>query len=119
MLSDAYNYDYGKVFFKPTLAYGDQTLREENWTYRGRYRITIEWPLQGHVLDRKEWYLKVNNEYLNAFSNQDYELEMRFIPLLGYLFANNQKIEMGIDYRQSFFSPIDRKNLWLAFTYYI
>ena len=27
VLSDAYNYDSGKVFFKPTLAYGDQTFR--------------------------------------------------------------------------------------------
>ncbi|MFA9290311.1 MAG: hypothetical protein ACEQSF_03690, partial [Solirubrobacteraceae bacterium] len=27
VLSTAYNYDYGKVFFKPTLAYGDQTFR--------------------------------------------------------------------------------------------
>lgn len=27
VLSDAYNYDNGKVFFKPTLAYGDQTFR--------------------------------------------------------------------------------------------
>ncbi len=27
VLSEAYNYDNGKVFFKPTLAYGDQTFR--------------------------------------------------------------------------------------------
>jgi hypothetical protein len=27
VLSDAYNYDSGKVFFKPTLAFGDQTFR--------------------------------------------------------------------------------------------
>ena len=27
VLTDAYNYDHGKVFFKPTLAYGDQTFR--------------------------------------------------------------------------------------------
>ncbi|MCU0324728.1 MAG: hypothetical protein MUF45_05685 [Spirosomaceae bacterium] len=27
VLSDAYNYDNGKVFFKPTLAYGEQTFR--------------------------------------------------------------------------------------------
>ena len=27
VLSDAYNYDQGKVFFKPTLAFGDQTFR--------------------------------------------------------------------------------------------
>ena len=29
VLTDAYNYDYGKVFFKPTLAYGDQTFRND------------------------------------------------------------------------------------------
>lgn len=27
VLSTAYNYDYGKVFFKPTLAFGEQTFR--------------------------------------------------------------------------------------------
>lgn len=27
VLSDAYNYDHGKVFFKPTLAFGEQTFR--------------------------------------------------------------------------------------------
>jgi hypothetical protein len=29
VLSDAYNYDYDKVFFKPTLAFGDQTFRND------------------------------------------------------------------------------------------
>lgn len=29
VLSEAYNYDYGKVFFKPTLAYGAQTFRND------------------------------------------------------------------------------------------
>ncbi|MFN9320042.1 MAG: hypothetical protein ACK58Q_05605, partial [Chitinophagales bacterium] len=29
VLSEAYNYDQGKVFFKPTLAYGDQTFRND------------------------------------------------------------------------------------------
>jgi len=29
VLSDAYNYDYGKVFFKPTLAFGNQTFRTD------------------------------------------------------------------------------------------
>lgn len=29
VLSDAYNYDQGKVFFKPTLAYGEQTFRND------------------------------------------------------------------------------------------
>lgn len=29
VLTDAYNYDYGKVFFKPTLAYGEQTFRSD------------------------------------------------------------------------------------------
>ena len=29
VLSDAYNYDFGKVFFKPTLTFGDQTFRND------------------------------------------------------------------------------------------
>jgi hypothetical protein len=29
VLSESYNYDYGKVFFKPTLAFGDQTFRND------------------------------------------------------------------------------------------
>ncbi|TVR80966.1 MAG: hypothetical protein EA412_03870 [Chitinophagaceae bacterium] len=29
VLNDAYNYDQGKVFFKPTLAHGDQTFRND------------------------------------------------------------------------------------------
>jgi hypothetical protein len=29
VLSEAYNYDHGKVFFKPTLAFGDQTFRND------------------------------------------------------------------------------------------
>lgn len=29
VLSEAYNYDHGKVFFKPTLAYGPQTFRND------------------------------------------------------------------------------------------
>jgi hypothetical protein len=29
VLSEAYNYDNGKVFFKPTLAHGDQTFRND------------------------------------------------------------------------------------------
>lgn len=29
VLSEAYNYNYGKVFFKPTLAFGDQTFRND------------------------------------------------------------------------------------------
>ncbi len=29
VLSEAYNFDYGKVFFKPTLAYGNQTFRTD------------------------------------------------------------------------------------------
>ena len=29
VLSDAYNFDHGKVFFKPTMAFGEQTFRND------------------------------------------------------------------------------------------
>jgi hypothetical protein len=40
VLSEAYNYDYGKVFFKPTLAYGDQTFRNDK---KGALAYFIRW----------------------------------------------------------------------------
>lgn len=58
----------------------DQTLEEREWTFRARYRITGEWALQGNVIDKQEWYLKINHEYLNAFTSGKYNLEMRIVP---------------------------------------
>lgn len=97
----------------------DQTLRENQWTFRARYRITGEWPLQGHSLDINEWYLKINHEYLHILSDNTYGLETRVVPLLGYVFKNREKLETGIDYRQSLLPRSNERTFWVSVTYYM
>ena len=99
----------------------DQTFgKEEDFSLRLRYRLTGEFPLSGQEVDNKEFYLKVNNEYLNAFESNSYDLEIRLVPSLGYLFTDKNKLEAGLDYRiDSFLNGTAVSNLWFAVSWYI
>jgi len=100
---------------------GDQTFsKNENPEFRFRYRITSEIPLNGEAVDPGEFYLKINNEYLNSFQDADYDLEIRLVPLLGYDINNNNKIELGLDYRvNSFLNNNSRHSFWISFNFFI
>lgn len=99
----------------------DQTIKkDEDNTFRLRYRLSLELPLNGHTVDENEFYLKVNHEYLNAFEVNHYDLEIRLVPLVGYVFKDTNKIEWGIDYRLGNFIHRDTtNNFWLTFNWYI
>ncbi|WP_027003967.1 DUF2490 domain-containing protein [Hugenholtzia roseola] len=99
----------------------DQTFSEvEKPEYRIRYRITSEIPLNGESVDPTEFYLKLNNEYVNSLQENEYNLEIRLIPLLGYDISNNFKIEVGLDYRvSSFFNNNTRHSYWTSFNLFI
>ncbi|WP_459210784.1 DUF2490 domain-containing protein [Aquimarina rhabdastrellae] len=99
----------------------DETFTaDKDMVLRLRYRLTTEFALNGESVDPKEWYVKVNNEYLNAFEGDEYDLELRLVPLLGYVFSDNNKIETGIDYRLSSFIEGKAKNkFWLSIGWYI
>ena len=98
----------------------DQTFSAaENPTYRLRYRISFEIPLNGQSLDENEFYLKLNNEYLNSWQSSEYDLELRLIPFLGYKFSDTEKLEIGIDYRlNSFLEGSSSHRFWLGFNWY-
>lgn len=82
----------------------DQTFTPNAATeFRARYRITLELPLNGQEADTKEFYIKINHEYLNSLEGGQYDLELRLVPLLGYSFTDKHKIETGLDYRISSF----------------
>ncbi|MBK7428278.1 MAG: DUF2490 domain-containing protein [Saprospiraceae bacterium] len=67
----------------------DQTFsKAEKPEIRFRYRITAEIPLNGESVDPGEFYLKLNNEYINSFQAMEYDLEIRLIPLLGFAKLN-------------------------------
>lgn len=99
----------------------DQTFVEErSMQFRLRYRLTTEFPLNGQSVDPKEFYLKINNEYLNIFQNKEYDLELRLVPLLGYNFNDNNKLESGLDYRlNSFIKANSSSSFWLSINWFI
>jgi len=99
----------------------DQTFSsEENPSFRLRYRITSEVALNGASVDPGEFYFKFNNEYLNAWQDSVYDLEIRLVPLLGYNLINNNKIEMGLDYRiNSFLNNNTEHSFWMNLNWFI
>jgi len=88
--------------------------------FRLRYRLSAEIPLNGQSADPKEFYIKINNEYLNSIKENKYDLELRLVPLLGYAVNQNNKLEVGMDYRvRSFLFSPSRHNTWLSFNWFI
>jgi hypothetical protein len=99
----------------------DQTFSsEEDTEFRLRYRISSEFPLNGEKLDAHEFYFKVNNEYLNGIQGNRYDLEIRIIPLLGYMINNKHKIEIGLDNRiDSFLNQETQVTSWIALNWFL
>lgn len=99
----------------------DQTFsKSEKPEIRLRYRITAEIPLDGQEVDQGEFYVKINNEYVNSLQAMEYDLEIRLVPLLGYDMADNFKIETGLDYRiNSFLKNKTRHSYWMVLNFFI
>ncbi|MDD4108081.1 MAG: DUF2490 domain-containing protein [Prolixibacteraceae bacterium] len=99
----------------------DQTFNsEEPWELRLRYRITFEIPLNGQSVDPGEFYLKLNNEYLNSWEEKEADLEIRLSPLTGYGFKDSNKLEFGLDYRlSSFLDGYSRNSFWFNIAWLI
>jgi hypothetical protein len=99
----------------------DQTLNSlDPWALRLRYRITSEIPLNGQSIDPGEFYLKLNNEYLNSWQETEYDLEIRLVPIAGFVFKDNNKLEFGIDYRlSSFLDGNSRNSFWVNIGWFL
>lgn len=99
----------------------DQTFSNvEASEFRLRYRLSFDIPLNGQEVDDQEFYLKLNNEYLNSIQGGTYDLEIRLVPSLGYAFNDTNKVELGVDYRLSdFLSGPAENTFWLPLTWYI
>ncbi len=99
----------------------DQTFNsDEPWELRLRYRITAEIPLNGQSVDSGEFYLKLNNEYLNSWQENEPDLEIRLVPLAGFVFKDKNKLEFGLDYRLSSFIDGSSCNcFWLNIGWYV
>lgn len=98
----------------------DQTFSEERTTYRIRYRLSGQIPLNGQSVNSREFYLKINNEYLNAWKNRHYDLEIRLALSLGYEFNDNNKIELGFENRSDTFIEDQLRNRsWINIGWFV
>lgn len=88
--------------------------------FRFRYRIGFEIPLNGKTVDAKEFYIKFNNEFLNSINNKNYDLEIRLVPLLGYDITDNNRVEVGLDYRVNSFLEKNNSShrFWMSFNWF-
>ncbi len=98
----------------------DQTFKRNYDTeFRFRYRISAEVPLEGQSVDPLEFYLKLNNEYLNSFQAREYDLEIRAAAFLGFALTPDSELEFGVDYRiDSFINGYSRNRVWLGIGFY-
>lgn len=98
----------------------DQTFeKDQNTEFRLRYRISSEIPFQGQTPDPKEFFVKLNNEYLNSIQGKIYDLELRGAGFIGYVISTVSKLEIGFDYRiDSFINGNTRNRLWLGLNFY-
>lgn len=94
----------------------DQTFAPEDPpTFRLRYRISTDFALNGQSVNQNEFYFKLNHEYLGALEANSLDLEIRWVPLLGYYLNDNRKLEWGLDYRiNSFLHGPSRSSFWLV-----
>jgi hypothetical protein len=98
----------------------DQTfVPDEPMALRLRYRIGLDLAFSGQEVDPREFYLKITHEYLNQFQDAAYDLELRFTPMFGYAFTDNNKLEWGLDYRlDSLISGDPRSSFWIKIAWY-
>jgi len=99
----------------------DQTFSStESTVYRLRYRLSAEIPLSGIKVDVKEFYFKFNTEALNSIQDNEYGLELRVVPNIGYVINERHKIELGLGNRfASFLDNQTRFTSWITINWYL
>jgi hypothetical protein len=99
----------------------DETFRRNEPTeIRARYRIGIEKPLNGRSVDPREFYLKLNNEYLGIFTKDQADLEIRGSAAAGYNATDDNKIELGLEYRvNEFYTAAKAQQFWVTLSWFL
>lgn len=102
-----------------------QRLRiEERWTgstldfdLRLRYRVSMDFPLEGERLDNKEFYLNLSTEALVTPTSERafFFWESRTYFGLGYQFNERQRLEPALEFRTRKINEAGRRRHFLFF----
>jgi hypothetical protein len=103
----------GSIRFSHRLR-SDQTFHPEDpLRLRFRYRFAIQLPLQGEVIDPKEFYMVASDELIYSLQDSQNSYENRLVASLGYVLANeNHRIQAGFDYRTRLRDNAVTETLW-------
>lgn len=82
---------------------------------RLRYRLSADLPLQGERLDAREFYLNMSSEAMMTLTRSRvlYFWENRSYLGLGYRFANGQRLEPGLEFRQRRINDVGERQHFL------
>lgn len=99
----------------------DETFRKDSAVQlRLRYRLGLEKALNGINIDPKEFYAKLNNEYLGIYEDKSADLEIRGLLALGYNATDNNRIELGFEYRVNEFNKsVQAQQYWMTIGWFI
>ena len=99
----------------------DETFRKGSAAQvRLRYRLGLEKALNGVNIDPKEFYAKFNNEYLGIYEDKSADLEIRALLALGYNATDNNRVEVGFEYRVNEFNkPVQAQQYWMTIAWFI
>lgn len=98
-------YNYVKKHNKLKLAHRlstDQTFWKNNVSFRLRYRLAQELPLNGENLDSKEFFLKFSQELIGIMETSGLGSELRTGFYIGRKTNDKNKFEIGLDYRLNY-----------------
>ncbi|MEK9613199.1 MAG: DUF2490 domain-containing protein [Flavobacteriaceae bacterium] len=111
-------HSFSSVTFAHRLA-TDQTMGNSvSFQFRLRYRFTAVIPLNGQIVDAKEFYLKNSTESLLSFSDGKQNFDQRLIPFIGYEFNDRQKLEFGLNYLVRAQSERINNTFWIGINWY-
>ncbi len=96
-------YSYSKTFNQFRWGHRarfEQRFYENETVFRTRYRIALDFPLQGATLNIHEFYVVVSTEALYSLSAKGApELDQRFTYGLGYQLTDAFKLQISAEYR--------------------
>lgn len=97
----------------------DQTFLNDKVSWRLRYRISADLPINGQQLDPGEKYLILSEELIGEYFDEELALENRIVAGLGWYFENKHKLEVGIDYRlDPIITSPQRNRIWTKVSFY-
>lgn len=97
----------------------EQRFQDQGYINRWRYRISLDAPLNGEELNPGEKYLVASDEWLFSFNSQQHQHQNRLYVGVGWYTINQQKLEVGLQYRIDKIGSTALKNiLWLSTAFY-